>query len=427
MEAKKFHIFTGARYQDFEIPEKNFLYFAEHNEPEITLSEEEIIENAIANPIGGSSLEDIPENAKVVIIIDDVTRPTPAKKIVPYLVREIVKKTENITFVTAPGTHRPMTDEELDRKLGKEWIEKYRLVNVDATREDDYEYIGDTEYSKVPLYIHKEVLSADYVIAVGNIGPHNVVGWSGGAKIIQPGVSGRLTTERTHYVGSYDRVEDVFGNVNCRTRQEIDAIGERVGLNYIANTILDDKGNIVALFCGHFLKAHRAGVEVAQKVMRPEIPAPADIVIVSGYPSRIDYWQGFKPIGFSLLGVKKGGVVIYLFDPEEGLCGNSPFHKPMLEKYLGTDEKTVRDDVEAGKVTDIVGVTNPICHFQILEKVRVLCVTNSLTQEECDLLRFEKFDRVEDAIQEALRDQGENATIGVIPYGGETLVRVKES
>lgn len=426
MRQVSFDVFTGARMQKVSVPEKNFLYYAEHPHIEQKISEDEIIQKAIANPIGDVSLHDIPQNAKVAIIVDDATRPTPAKKIIPYLMKEVERRTSNVTFITAPGTHRPLTDEELDKKIGKEWLEKYRLVNIDASKQEDYLYIGETEQMKTPLYIHKEVLAADYRIAIGNIGPHNVVGWSGGSKIIQPGVSGKLTTEKTHYAGSYERLENIFGNIDCKSRQEIDAIGKKVGLNYIANTVLDAEGHILGLYCGHYLAAHREGVKFANQVLRPEIPEQADIVIVSAFPCCIDYWQGFKPIGFSLLGVKKGGVIIYLFDPPEGLCGNSPAHRPMLEKYLPTDEATIRKDVDAGFVQDIVGVTNPLCHFQVLEKADVICVTDSLSDEECKLLRFQKCKTVEDALSHAMEICGENAKVGVIPCGGETLVRVKE-
>lgn len=419
----KFEVFTGARTRDFEIQEKNFLYYAKQEELEFKATEEDIITDSLSHPLGGPSLDQIPQNGKVVILVDDITRPTPAKKIIPYLVKMIEERSQNITFVTAPGTHRPLTEEELDQKIGREWIARYNLVNVDATIETDYVYIGETEEMKTPLYIHKAVLEADYLIDIGNIAPHNVVGWSGGAKIIQPGVSGRITTEATHLSGCFERLEDIFGNENCRARQEIDAIGEKVGLDFIANTVLNAKGEILGLFCGHYLKAHRAGIGFAKKAMCPEIPGMADILIVSAYPCHIDYWQGFKPVGFSLKGVKKGGIVIYLFDPPEGLCGNSPAHKPTLEKYLLEDAEKAKRDIERGEIKDIVGICNPLCHYQVVEQVRVYCVTDSLTRDECELLRFKMYTDTQKAIQDAMDIMGSEAKIGIIPCGGETLVR----
>ena len=426
MKTREFEVYTGARVQKFSVPWENVLYYAEHPKTGYSKSEEEIISAAVSSPIGGSSLEQIQDGAGVLIIVDDATRATPAERIIPYIMEEVEKKTKNITFITAPGTHRPMTDGELERKIGREWLEKYPVINTDAQREEDYEYIGVTDGMKTPLYIHKAVLAADYKIAIGNIGPHNVVGWSGGAKIIQPGVCGRLTTEATHYAGSYEAVEDIFGNIDCKARKEIDAIGGKVGLDFIANTVLDSDGRILGLFCGHYIEAHREGVKFADKMLRPGIPGPADIVIVSAYPCCMDYWQGFKPVGFSLKGVRKGGIIIYLFDPPEGLCGNSPAHRPMLEKYLPRDAVSVRKDVESGEIQDIVGICNPLCHFQILDKARVICVSNTLTEDDMKLLRFEKCGTVDEALGLAFKALGKDAKVGIIPCGGETLVRPPE-
>ena len=131
MAEREFQLFTGARIQKFKIPEENLLYYAEHPAVEQDKTEEEIIRGGISNPIGGVSLDRIPRDAKVIIIVDDATRPTPAKRILPYLLEQVEKRCRNITFITAPGTHRPMTEEELDRKIGKEWMEKYlSLIHI---------------------------------------------------------------------------------------------------------------------------------------------------------------------------------------------------------------------------------------------------------------------------------------------------------
>ena len=422
---KEISVFTGTRNIDISLKDENFLYYAEHEEYIPSKSEEEIIVDALDNPIGSASLTEVPKDANVAIIVDDLTRPTPTAKIIPYIVERLEQRTSNITFITAPGTHRPLTDEELEIKIGKEYIDKYKVVNIDYTILDDYEYFGESEMG-TPLHFHKSVLEADYKIAIGNINPHNVVGWSGGAKMLMPGVSGETTTSSTHLAGVKYHVLDVFGNIDCRMRKEVDDIGGDLGLDFIANTILDGQ-NILGLFCGHYIEAHRAGVKFGQKVLRPEIPELADVVIVSAFPSNIDYWQGFKPIGFSMFGVKKGGTIIYLFDAEEGLCGNSPSHKPTLEKYLKKDLQIVTDDFDAGKVEDTVGITNPIYHFQLLDHVKdVIVLTEGLTDEECDTLSFTRKDTIEEALELAFEQQGQDAKVGIIPVGGETLVRVKE-
>lgn len=420
---REIRIYTGKRTLSAVVPEDNLLYIAGNDHPISDTDEDRIIEEALDHPIGGRSLSDLPGGADTVILVDDATRPTPSRKIIPHILRRLENRTDHIRFMTAPGTHRPLTDEELDAKIGREIRERYPVINTDCKREEDYRYIGDTK-SGTPLYIHGAFLDADYKIAIGNIAPHNVVGWSGGAKIIQPGISGIETTAKTHIAGSYENIREIYGNINCRMRQEIDEIGDRVGLDYIANTVLSPDRNILGLFCGHPVKAHRAGVEFAEKMLCPEIPEMADIVIVSAYPCNMDYWQGFKPLGFSTKGLKKGGTIIFLLDTREGLCGNSPAHREMLLRYLPTDEATVRRDIRDGKIKDLVGVCNPLCHFQVLNYARnVICVTDSLTEEECSLLSFTKKDTLESALEEAFAIQGPKAGVGVIPCGGETLVR----
>lgn len=421
-----FQVFTGNRDIKIELNDQNFLYFAEHAVYSPADTESKLIEYALDHPIGSDPLDElIPLNARVIILVDDATRPTPCKRIIPHVLKRVEKRTKNITFVTAPGTHRPLTEAELDNKIGTELIAKYGVVNVDYREADKYRFL-DTSALGTPVYVHEAVLDADFKISIGNIVPHNVVGWSGGAKMLQPGICGEETTANTHLIGARNyHILDIVGNVDCDMRKEIDAVGGRIGLDFIVNTILDEHQNILNLFCGHYLQAHRAGVEFGKKVLCPEIPALADIVIVSAYPCYFDYWQGFKPVAFSLFGVKKGGTVIYLFDPPEGLCGNSPAHKKSLLTYLDKDAQTVCHDLDEGLIDDIVGVSNPLLHYQVLHHAKIICLTNNLTAQECSLLTFVKAESIEEALQLAFEQQGSDAKVGIIPFGGETLVRVK--
>ena len=419
---KSFTINTGMRDVVVELDDANFLYCVDNNRHSLPADETVLIADALDQPYG-SGLHSAPIDCRAVIIVDDATRPTPAARIITPILERLEKRTRDITFVTAPGTHRPLTDHELEDKIGRENLHRYPVVNLDYRQVEKYRYIGDTELG-TPLHIHTAVLNADYKVAIGNIAPHAMVGWGGGAKILQPGVSGEVTTADTHLRGMRYPLLEVFGNIDCRMRREVDAIGDRIGLNFIANTVVDADRNILALFCGHYRDAHRAGVEFAKKALCPAIPAQADIVIASAHPCNIDYWQGCKPLCFSLFGVKKGGTVIFLLDPPEGLIGNSPSHRDVLFAYLRTDAETIFRDLDAGLIKDQVGVALPLCHFQILAHANVICVSNGLTLEECKLLTFTPAADVHVALSEAFRRQGRDAKVGIIPAAGETLVRV---
>ena len=423
-----YSFYTGSRDFRFAVPDENFLYCAEHPHYQSERTEEEIICDALDHPIGNGGFADVPEDAKVIIIVDDVTRPTPTGRIIPFVMERLLKKTSNISFATAPGTHRPLTDEELELKIGREYMDQYPVYNIDYKEHEKYRYLTTNAHG-TKISLHECVTEADFIICIGNIGPHNMVGWSGGAKMLQPGVSSEETTTQTHlyYFTHGQTMMDVIGNVDCEARQEIDEIGTLAGLNLIINTVLDTDMNIIGVFCGHHIKAHRAGVEFAEQYLCPRIPQKADIVIVSAYPNNVDYWQGMKPLVFSFLGLKKGGTAIYVFDPPEGLCNNSPAHRETLLHYLDKDKETVMKDLEEGKITDKVGIVNPLGHYQMREYANTICITNNLTEEECRLLGWTKIDAFEDALEEAFRRQGRDAKIGIIPMSGETVVRCEKA
>ncbi len=422
-----YSLYTGSRTLNLQIPEKNLLYIAEHPYTAPALSEEALFEESLDHPIGCKGLEDIPADTKVLILVDDATRPTPTGRIIPHVVKRLLTRTSQISFATAPGTHRPLTHEELKIKIGKDYIDRYPVYNVNYKEKEKYHYVT-TSSAGTPVYLHECMLDAEYVICIGNIAPHNVVGWSGGAKMIQPGISGEETTQKTHLNYSlHDRLLDIIGNVHCPARQEIDEIGTLARVGFIINTVLDKNFHILGLFSGHHIKAHRAGVAFAENVLCPKIPEKADIVIAGAYPNHVDYWQGFKPLAFSLLGLKKGGTVIFIIDPPEGLCSNSPTHKETLYQYLRSNQEQVIKDLKAKKISDVVGITNPLGHYQILEHANIICVTQNLTQEECELCSFTKIDTFSDALREAFRRQGANAKVGLIPCSGETVVKVQKS
>lgn len=425
---KEYKMNTGTHEISFRLDEKQVIYYAALAELPKKQEEARLIEEALDHPYGAEKLEDaVPEGGRVVIIVDDATRPTPCARILPHLLARIEQKTKDICIMTAPGTHRPMSEKELDEKIGREILERYPLLNVDYTKEEDYEYVLTTELG-TPVDLHKEVLKADFVLAVGNIVPHVVVGWSGGAKTIQPGVSARRTTDYTHWIGAVKtNTMDIVGTLDNICRKEIDYIGSQVNLSYIVNTVLNEKKEIQGLFCGHFIEAHRAGVELAEQLLCPVIDHRADIVIANAAPCCFDFWQAFKPYAFAQFGVKEGGTIIFLFEASEGLCGNAPFHLPALKKYMPMTLEEILKEAEEGKIEDEVGATNAINHHKLINHAEIICVSDGLADEDYELLKFKKASTVEEAVEMAKARLGENAEIGMIPFCGETLVKVKGS
>lgn len=219
-------------------------------------------------------------------------------------------------------------------------------------------------------------------------------------------------------------VLEVPGNLDIPARREMDDIAARVGLDFIVNTVLDDGGNMLAVFAGHFIEAHKAACHFAEKTQIIPIPAQADILIVSATPCHYDFWQGLKPFVYSHRAVREGGILIFLLDGAEGLCGDAPSHEGTFRKYLLWSFEEQKAAVERGAVQNLVAIHATIHHSQVLHRAKkTFCVTNHMSAEDVAAMGFESAPSVQEALEWAYNLLGREAKVGVIPYGGETLVQ----
>lgn len=423
----RYEIPCGEEILNVDLPEQNVLFYSTPVQPELSCNPDELIERALDAPYGSPQLEELVISANsILILMDDITRPTPKKLLIEHLLRRLKRagKTDaQIRLAFAPGTHRPLTDEEILDLLGAEIVGRFEIVNINYKHIDRLIYIGDSP-SGIPIDVYREAVEADFLIGIGNIVPHVSAGWGGGAKIVQPGVCGERTTQGTHLMAALEQnVMETCGNAENKCRHEMELIARRVGLKFIINTVMDEHKQILGVFCGDCVDAHRAGVILAKKILCPPIPAKADILIASANPCEIDFWQGGKPYVFAQYAVRDGGTLIFVLEGREGLCGNSPEHEYVLRHYSMLTEEIIRRDVEDHVIKDLIAVDTPIYHDQIRKRnINVLLVTKGFTQADANALGFEMTSGLDEAIEKAFARQGSHAKIGIIPYCGETLV-----
>lgn len=428
---KEYTVPFGKGELSFSLDESRVRYYASPMKPEIPADAGKVIENALDEPIGTPRLEEMlaPE-MRVLVLIDDITRPTPKKLMLEHVLARVKKagvSEKNITICIAPGTHRPMTDEEKLEHIGEEILSRYTLINQSYTNTDELVYIGDTP-SGIPIDVYKVALEADFIIGIGNIVPHVSAGWGGGAKIVQPGICGERTTQGTHTIAALEQnVMETCGNADNKCRHEMEMIAEKVGLRFIVNTVMDEDRHILGVFSGHYIKAHNAGIEMARKVLSPEIPCKTDIVIASANPAEVDFWQADKPFVFAQYGLKDNGTLIFVMSGDEGLSGNAPHHEHALRTLCTLSEERIREMVANGEIDDLIAIDNPIHLDQVRKRgVNTLLVTKGFSQADADALGFEMCRDFEEAMQKADARQGKASSIGIVPYCGETMVRVKE-
>jgi len=276
------------------------------------------IKNAILNPIGSSKLSELAKGKKnVVIVSDDMTRPTPIYKILPFVLEELKKaniKENQITILLALGAHRPMTRSDCILKLGKEIVNKFRIENHHPY--ENLEYLGKSSKG-TPIHVNKTYVEGDLKIAIGGVIPHSLAGFGGGAKIVLPGVCGIDTLEANH--------KSLSGGIGIITeaRRDIEDIAEKVGLDFSINVILTDKGEIAGIFAGHFIKAHRKAIEFGKQVYSTKISQNNQICFFNSWPedSELDQAQ-YKAFNFLMTApqtlIDPDGVIVAMTSSYEG-------------------------------------------------------------------------------------------------------------
>ncbi len=342
-------IHYGSKIIELDIPHKNFVFNLAANDFPKPASEADEITRSILNPVGSRRLRDIVRTSdKVVIMADDRTRLTPQKVIIPIVLSELWEaglQNDQIKIIIAYGTHRPMTEDEIEERFGRELMAKIKIGHHDCL---DMEGLVDkgTTRRGTRIYINKEVLEADVRISVGSILPHHPTGWSGGAKMLLPGAAGQDTITAMHLLGAN---EQQLGKVMTPCREEMEDFAEAVGLHFIVNVIHDKEGNILKSVAGHFIEAHREAVRWGFKVFGVKIKELADITLSSTYPSDFDLTQSDKGLFSAELATKPGGEIILVSPCPEGIA---PTHGEEMAKLARFDDKTLWAMLEENKIKD---------------------------------------------------------------------------
>jgi len=256
---------------------------------------------ALSQPHAGPSLQELARGkSTALIVVDDLGRPTPAHRIVPHLLALLEAAgigAAGVSFLVATGSHRQISPQEIERKLGADIAAQYPVYCHDAFH-DDLHDLGRLP-SGMPVIVNRRVTDADLVIGISCILPHTMAGFSGGGKIMLPGCAGILSISELHsFEAKRERAQIESSPDHPDAREVIEAFAERAGLTFSINTVINSRREIAAIVAGDFRDAHAEAVRRAVEVYRTEIPEDlrrnADIVIVNGYPLDADPVQVSK-------------------------------------------------------------------------------------------------------------------------------------
>ena len=382
------------------------------------------VRRALAHPIASPSLQELVRGKKkVVFVADDNTRLTPTDLLIPILLDECNAagvSDDQITVIIALGTHRFMTDEEILAKFGEETVRRVRIKNHPYKDEASLLDLGVTDNGG-RILINKEVCEADFKIGIGSIVPHHIPGYAGGAKIVQPGVSGEDTTAYTHLL-SVRAPRSFLGVLENPVRADLDLMARKVGLNTILNTVLNRYGQVVEAFFGDVEKAFRVGVQRASQVYEVAIPEEADIVLSSSHPCDIEFWQAHKTLYPSDLAVKAGGIVIIVTPCYEGVAKT---HCDILDVTPHSSDQ-IRNMVSSKQLHDEVAAALAIAWAQVKERETVYIVSDGICAGDAAKLGFRHFASAQAALDAALAEKGPQARVTVLTHAPDMLPVIRK-
>jgi nickel-dependent lactate racemase len=377
--------------------------------------------NALNQLIGIKSIEFFREAENVCIVVSDQTRPLPSGLIVEAILdklEEFEVDGSQVTLMVGGGLHAP-NEKAVKAIIGKNVLKRVGgLLFHDAGDDQNLVYLGKTGRG-TPIWLNKEFVKADKRIVTGAITPHQIMGYTGGAKGAAVGVAGQKTIEATHSLltSPKARLGILDGNP---AREEIEEIGKRAKIDLLVNAVLNSEDEVAKIFAGHWYEAHRAGVKYAKELFEVRISRRADLVLASpgGYPRDIDVYQSQKALATSEIAVKEGGVIILTAECREGI-GNPVFEHVM--KSFDTPEEVMDYFL---RTPFRMGVHKAYLWARTLLRNKVILVSKEVEEETGRILKVELTENLEDALDIA-HGYTEPETVAVIPHASTILPKLE--
>lgn len=380
---------------------------------------EKCVAAAWKKPIGCFPLAEEARRCKsACILICDITRPVPNGIVLPGLVKELLAagiKPEAVTVLVATGLHRPNLGDELREVVGSDWVmETVSIVNHYARDDEDHRYLGDV--SGIPVRVDCRFLDADLRIAVGLVEPHFMAGYSGGRKLVAPGVAHEETIRMLHAAGILEdcRAANCILEGNPLHDAQLAILG-MVGKCFAVNCVIDEERRVSYVNFGAMEASHLDAVGFVRPYAEIPVNRKYGTVLTSaaGYPLDKNYYQTVKGMVGAMDIVADGGTLIIVSECSEGL--GSAEYAAAQERLLGLGpERFLAELLE--KRSAAVDEWETEMQVRVMKKASIWLYTKGLSPEERRLTGVRIVPAVEAAVGESVAMQGERR-VAVIPEG----------
>ncbi|HET6549842.1 MAG TPA: nickel-dependent lactate racemase, partial [Solirubrobacter sp.] len=311
-----------------------------------------VLREALRHPVAGPPLSELARPGQTVAIsICDGTRAQPRDTMVPAVLEELGARDEDVVILVATGTHRGNTDEELRAMLGDELVSRIRVVNHDARDRDSLVYLGEHGRG-VPVWVNRLWVEADVRITTGFVEPHFFAGFSGGPKLVTPGLAGLDTVLVLHDATRIGDPHATWGVIEGNpVHDDIRAAAAAAPPHFAFDVILNREQRVIEAFAGELGPMHRAACEAARRFAMRPVPEPFDVVVTSnsGYPLDQNLYQAVKGMSAAAKIVRPGGLIVCAAECRDGFPGHGSY-RTLLETH-GSPREFLRAIAQSDHVT----------------------------------------------------------------------------
>ena len=379
------------------------------------------IKNAIRNPIGTLPLKKLVKpNQTVGISVCDITRPMPTSTVLPVLLKELEHiPNEQITIFIATGTHRANTASELDLMLGINIRNKYNIINHDAFNEKDLELAGKTS-NNIPIWLNKKWINNDIKITTGFVEPHFFAGFSGGPKMVAPGLAGFKIIMGLHSSKMISNPNSTwgitFGNPIHDSIREIAKINK---VDFSIDVSINRDHQITSIYAGELFTIHKACSDFVKHISMKPLSKRFPIILTSnsGYPLDLNLYQAVKGISAAAQVVEEKGSILCVAECKDGIPSHGKF-KQILESRdtpEGLLEMINSDKYESHDQWQVQILA------QIMTKANISFMSENIKDQDIISSHMSPITNLEKTLDEKIKEYGKGSEILVLPQGPQTI------
>jgi nickel-dependent lactate racemase len=424
-----YYVNYDVREIDFQIPKGWHLISSEDKPPVPGVANPmEEIRRALDHPVGSPKIEDLARpGMDVVLLFDDLQRPTPAHLALPEMMNRLNKAgipDERINGVCALGTHPTPTPEQLRKKVGEEVFSRLQgRLSAHDPRTSDNVIIGKTHRGTV-VEVNHYVAFADLIIGVGECMPHPCAGFGGGCKIIMPGVCSYRSVADHHFTWIRHRNSKVNILDGNSFYEEIVDAGRIARLSFKLDLIMNEKREVIRAFAGDPVKEHREASKFATSLYLIPLQNLADVTITSAFPLEIGV-QATKALTMAGFCTRSGGAIIWVA-PQREAGPIMPLIKEMGSPESATDfhrrliEGNIPEHLKSFGISYIMQV---VFFKELAEKFSVVHVTEGLSPEQVKMMKFTYTSSLQEAVDQ-IAAKMPKADVAIFPSGGNIIPEI---